>query len=74
MTDFTFQISDFNSTEITIIANTQDAKEYLAERYGIAVFLWLFVNLPRQILQTVLNSSNFLILKLNGRKPHQREN
>ena len=35
MTDFTFQISDFNSTEITIIANTQDAKEYLAERYGI---------------------------------------
>ena len=34
MTDFTFQISDFNSTEITVSANTQDAKEYLAARYG----------------------------------------
>jgi|GEM_PF-2088920 len=35
MTDFTFQTSDFNSTEVTILANTQNAKEYLAERYGL---------------------------------------
>ncbi len=35
MTDFTFQTSDFNSTEVTILANTQNAKEYLAERYGV---------------------------------------
>jgi hypothetical protein len=34
MTDFTFSPTDFASTEITVVANTQDAKEYLAERYG----------------------------------------
>ena len=34
MVDFTFLPSDFNSTEITVVANTKDAKEYLAERYG----------------------------------------
>jgi hypothetical protein len=34
MTDFSFLPSDFTSTEITILANTQDAKQYLAERYG----------------------------------------
>jgi hypothetical protein len=34
MTDFTFSPTDFSSTEITVIANTKDAKEYLAERYG----------------------------------------
>jgi CDP-glycerol glycerophosphotransferase (TagB/SpsB family) len=34
MTDFSFLPSDFASTEITILANTQDAKQYLAERYG----------------------------------------
>jgi hypothetical protein len=36
MVDFTFLASDFNSTEITVVANTQDAKQYLAERYGAA--------------------------------------
>lgn len=35
MADFTFLPSDFNSTEITVVANTQYAKEYLAERYGV---------------------------------------
>ena len=36
MTDFTFSSTDFNATEITVVANTPDAKEYLAERYGFA--------------------------------------
>jgi hypothetical protein len=34
MVDFTFLPSDFNSTEITVVANSNDAKQYLAERYG----------------------------------------
>jgi ABC-type Zn uptake system ZnuABC Zn-binding protein ZnuA len=36
MTDFSFLPTDFASTEITVVANTQDAKQYLAERYGFA--------------------------------------
>jgi ABC-type Zn uptake system ZnuABC Zn-binding protein ZnuA len=36
MTDFTFSPSDFNATTITVVANTLDAFEYLAERYGFA--------------------------------------
>jgi ABC-type Zn uptake system ZnuABC Zn-binding protein ZnuA len=36
MTDFTFSPSDFNATTITVVANTLDALEYLAERYGFA--------------------------------------
>ena len=36
MTDFTFSPADFNATEITVVANTTEAKEYLAERYGFA--------------------------------------
>jgi len=35
MTDFTFSPTDFNATEILVVANTLDAKEYLAERYGV---------------------------------------
>jgi hypothetical protein len=34
MTDFTFSPADFAFTEITVVANTPDAKQYLAERYG----------------------------------------
>ena len=34
MADFTFLPSDFKSTEITVVANSKDAKQYLAERYG----------------------------------------
>jgi hypothetical protein len=34
MTDFTFSPADFAATEITVVANTSDAKQYLAERYG----------------------------------------
>jgi hypothetical protein len=35
MTDFTFSSTDFNATEILVVANTAEAKEYLAERYGV---------------------------------------
>lgn len=35
MTDFTFLPSDFSSTEITVVANTPQAKDYLAQRYGL---------------------------------------
>jgi len=36
MTDFTFSPADFNATTIMVVANTPDALEYLAERYGFA--------------------------------------
>lgn len=36
MADFTFLPTHFNATEITLVANTQEAKNYLAERYGFA--------------------------------------
>ena len=35
MTDFTFSTADFNATTILVVANTLDAKQYLAERYGL---------------------------------------
>jgi hypothetical protein len=35
MLDFTFFPSDFSATEITVVANTPDGKQYLAERYGM---------------------------------------
>jgi len=35
MTDFTFSPSDFNATSILVIANTLDAKQHLAERFGL---------------------------------------
>jgi hypothetical protein len=35
MTDFTFSPADFNATTILVVANTVDAKEYLAQRYGV---------------------------------------
>jgi len=35
MTDFTFSPADFNATTILVVANTLDAKQYLAERYGL---------------------------------------
>lgn len=39
MTDFTFSPADFNATTILVVANTQDAKQYLAERYGLGCVL-----------------------------------
>ena len=35
MTDFTFSPTDFSTTTILVVANTTDAKDYLAQRYGI---------------------------------------
>ena len=35
MTDFTFSPTDFSVTTILVVANTTDAKDYLAQRYGI---------------------------------------
>lgn len=35
MTDFTFSPTNFNATTILVVANTTDAKDYLAQRYGI---------------------------------------
>ena len=35
MTDFTFSFTDFNATTILVVANTTDAKDYLAQRYGV---------------------------------------
>jgi hypothetical protein len=35
MTDFTFSSSDFSATTILVVANTTDAKDYLAQRYGV---------------------------------------
>jgi hypothetical protein len=35
MTDFTFSPADFNATTILVVANTSEAKEYLAQRYGV---------------------------------------
>jgi hypothetical protein len=35
MTDFTFSSTDFNATTILVVANTTDAKDYLAQRYGV---------------------------------------
>ena len=36
MTDFSFSPTDFAATQITVVANTAVALEYLAERYGFA--------------------------------------
>ena len=35
MTDFTFSSNDFSATTILVVANTTDAKDYLAQRYGV---------------------------------------
>ena len=35
MTDFTFSPTDFNATTILVVANSTNAKDYLAQRYGI---------------------------------------
>jgi len=36
MLDFSFLPSDFNATEITVVANTPNGRQYLADRYGAA--------------------------------------
>jgi hypothetical protein len=56
MVDFTFLPSDFNSTEITVVANTKDAKEYLAERYG---FGCLSLNVRKSAAPELADSFEF---------------
>lgn len=34
MTDFTFSPASFNDTTILVVANTQAAKQFFAERFG----------------------------------------
>ena len=56
MVDFTFLPSDFNSTEITVVANTKDAKQYLAERYG---FGCVSVNVRKSAAPELADSFEF---------------
>ena len=56
MVDFTFLPSDFNSTEITVVANTKDAKEYLAERYG---FGCLYLSVRKSATPELADSFEF---------------
>ena len=44
MTDFSFSPSDFNATEITVVANTIAAKQFLSDRIGNGC---VSVNVPK---------------------------
>jgi hypothetical protein len=44
MTDFTFSPADFNATEITVVANTIAAKQFLSQRIADGC---VSVNLPK---------------------------
>jgi hypothetical protein len=44
MTDFTFSPSDFNATEITVVANTVAAKQFLSQRIANGC---VSVNVPK---------------------------
>ena len=44
MTDFTFTPSDFNATEILVVANTPAAKQFLSDRIANGC---LSVNVPK---------------------------
>ena len=57
MTDFSFLPTDFASTEITVVANTPDAKEYLAERYGFAC---ISINVRKSAAPELADSFEFL--------------
>lgn len=56
MTDFTFSPADFNATEITVVANTTEAKEYLAQRYGSAC---VSINIRKSAAPEFANSFEF---------------
>lgn len=56
MTDFTFLPTDFNSTEITVVANTNLAKEYLAKWYGIGC---VAINIRKSAAPSVADSLEF---------------
>ena len=56
MTDFTFLPTDFNSTEITVVANTNLAKEYLAKWYGLGC---VAINIRKSAAPSVADSLEF---------------
>jgi hypothetical protein len=56
MTDFTFLPADFKATEITVVANTLDARKYLAERYGFAC---LSINIRKSAAPELADSFEF---------------
>jgi hypothetical protein len=58
MTDFSFSPSDFNATEITVVANSIAAKQFLSDRIGSGC---VSVNVPKSsapALAEVLESQN----------------
>ena len=56
MTDFTFLPTDFNSNEITVVANTNLAKEYLAKWYGLGC---VAINIRKSAAPSVADSLEF---------------
>ena len=62
MVDFTFLPSDFNSTEIIVVANSKDAKQYLAERYGFAC---ISLNVRKSAAPELADSFEFQGLSYN---------
>ena len=62
MTDFTFFWRDFNATTITVVANTDYAKEYLAERYGFAC---ISINIRKSSAPELADSFEFQGLTYN---------
>ena len=72
MTDFTFSPTDFAATQITVVANTPVALEYLAERYGFAC---VSINIRKSAapdLADSLSSRVCLTLNHNGATAPER--
>lgn len=62
MVDFTFLDSGFDATEVTVVANTDYAKEYLAERYGFAC---ISINVRKSAAPDLADSFEFQGLTYN---------
>jgi hypothetical protein len=56
MTDFTFSPSDFNATEITVVANTPEGLQYFAERHGFAC---ISINIRKSAAPDLADSFEF---------------
>jgi hypothetical protein len=56
MTDFTFSPADFAATQITVVANTPDALQYLEERYG---FGCVSINIRKSAAPELADSFEF---------------
>ena len=56
MTDFTFTPADFSATQITVVANTPDGLQYLAERYGFAC---ISINIRKSAAPELADSFEF---------------